>query len=223
MEVEMTFKALQTYSELRDVFTVAYGRLVDARRKAERAEFKSVTELIDTMFVYKRVSEMLDDLRKESNKLIELLEKLTCAIYATQNSEEPIRGVLATGTPDLKMGVTLPTREGDPEGFKKLMEHFGFSDLVVQNNLAGFHWPRLIEYVTILASEGKPLPPGIDPAKQYPLYKVRLTQYCDLDSFLNEARTVVDTMQKQSAAEFKEKSDKFWDEILSTRKRRSRQ
>jgi hypothetical protein len=36
------------------------------------------------------------------------------------------------------------------------------------------HWPGMVSYLTGLMRQGRPLPPGIDPEKTYPRYKLRL-------------------------------------------------
>jgi hypothetical protein len=77
---------------------------------------------------------------------------------------------VATGTPDVTFGANVPSRES--KEYRALMEHLGCPAETIEADVVRPHWPHLADYLTRRASEGKPPPPGIDPASQYPVYSV---------------------------------------------------
>jgi len=46
------------------------------------------------------------------------------------------------------------------------------------------YWPGIMEHISSLAEQGKPLPAGIDAEKTYTQYKMRITPYKGLDELL---------------------------------------
>jgi hypothetical protein len=54
------------------------------------------------------------------------------------------------------------------------MEHLGIPEHMAAGDVVRPHWPGLKEYLTKLAQQGLPLPPGIDPQKTYSEYTLEV-------------------------------------------------
>jgi hypothetical protein len=104
---------------------------------------------------------------------------MACLVWVTKESDEPIRTEYVTASPDVKQMVSLPRRRSNPEGYATLMRYLGIAqelwDVDEESHAAvSFHWPGMIDYVSTLLAQGKPLPPGVDPTSTYPVYKLGL-------------------------------------------------
>lgn len=115
---------------LREVYAVAQAMHAEiyqaCKAVLQRASALSIEESVDCQLCLREAAKFADDTRKECNKLLELLEKLTCMNWALDpNADEKIVGELANGSPVVKTRVILPTLERDPERYAKLMDWLG--------------------------------------------------------------------------------------------------
>jgi len=182
LKVKQLNLLLEQYVGLRQCYLDTYALLAEIRDcvREHKADYK-ITNNVDFLYVMRETSKIANDLRKECDGIIKIFENVTCALWVTQNEAGPIRGALATGSPDLKVGVNLPNQNREPEKFEALMNFFKIPNDAVKNKVVKLYWPGLCEHISNLIEEGKPLPPGIDPTKTYPTYSVRILMFKNLD------------------------------------------
>jgi len=133
--------------------------------------------LADEAFVLRQLEELADDTRKDCRAVKETIEKCACLLWVEENMNtsgrgDPIRGDLCVATPDVKEMASLPRPKTQPEQYGALMTWLGIPLSVVAQDLVRPHWPGFTDKISELAATGQPLPPGIDPDKTYPLYKL---------------------------------------------------
>jgi len=173
---------LEKYTRLRELYLDSYAQLAELRDCMREGTGKyDMKDMVSFIYIMREVSTLANDLRKECDGIQKMFENSVCAIWVIQGNNKPIRSALATGSPDLKLGVSIPNQKREPEAFKELMEYFKIPENVIEDNILKPYWPGLCEHISQLAEEGKPLPPGIDPNKTYPTYSVRIKRRKDLD------------------------------------------
>jgi len=151
------------------IHDVLYGEISETR---EQMKIQSPEELTDVGFICKKIYEQLDDLRKETEKLQDLAEKLAC-LKAINEQKVKLQGKLATGTPDLSMSANLPHPVRAPEAYQALCDYFAIPEALVKWDLFRFHWPGFKEFFSRQMAEGKPVPPGIELDKTHAHYKLK--------------------------------------------------
>lgn len=143
----------------------------------EEVEQLSLEDAVDLGFLLREIAACADDLKKEVNHVKELLERVICMKWIANSLNDlskagPIHGELAIGIPDVKQAATLPRQKDDPEGYDAFIKRIGVMGAARKFGLVRPHWPTVIEYLSRLAEQGKPLPPGISTTKTYPVYRV---------------------------------------------------
>lgn len=145
-------------------------------------------ELADAVYAINAAAKYVDDSHKEMNRLEDLLEKITCLIWSRDSPDgESIGTDYCVAIPDIKMMASLPHPRRNPKEFLDLMEFMGvpraLTDVgegrkpVVQADFNGF-----ADYLTDLARNGRPLPPGITVEKTYPVFKVQVRKRKEVDA-----------------------------------------
>jgi len=168
----MLRRIIEKYELMKQVHANVYETLADLRANLQNNQ--TMENITDQILCLREIAKLAEDLRKEATKLQQTAERVICILWVTQKCGEPIQGEYATGTPDVKQAASLPKRSREPEKYAKLMKHIGISDEQIDSGLLSLHWPSFTEYLSTLIAEGKPLPPGIDPDKTYPIYTLRL-------------------------------------------------
>lgn len=139
---------------------------------------RDMKELADISYALLKSEQALVDLAKEIRMFKEIVDKSLCALWVQSGNPDPIRTEYVTASPGVKMMASLPRHNSDPERYAALMKYLGvkaeFSQGVDGKDLVRPHWPGFVEHLTQLAEQGKPLPPGIDADKTYPVYQVSL-------------------------------------------------
>ena len=113
--------------------------------------------MVDLFFIFDQSSKRIEDLKKELDRFGRQLIAIICARWVQESSPEsaePIRGELATGSPDIAQSVSFPKKD-TPE-YEKMLDEF-----CIPRRMAGyisFHWPTITEYATQLLSSGGTLP-----------------------------------------------------------------
>jgi hypothetical protein len=130
----------------------------------------NINELADYTYTVRKISDMLVEMSKRTRNTYELAERLLCMLWAQVGDPEPIRTPYCTITPKIRMAAQIPKK--GTEEYEKLMTALGITLELAQVDAVRPHWPGMTEYVTQRLTEGKPLPPGIDPHKTYPVYGV---------------------------------------------------
>ena len=161
---------VRNYEHLKRLYTQTYEEIAQLR---DRLPNLKVEEVADAAMVLKRIADFADDLRKESIRVMQHAERLACAVWANNLQTEPIRGEYVTATPDIKYSASLPKQSQDPKAYSELMDFMGVGHELVDTGLLTLHWPKFTEWLSVQIAEGKPLPPGVDPEKLYPVYKLK--------------------------------------------------
>lgn len=133
-----------------------------------------IKELADLAFALKKISELFDEMEKRTRNTYELAERLLCMMWAQVGDSDPIRTEHCTITPRIRMAAQIP-KKGTPE-YEELMKALGIGVELQKTDAVRPHWPGLVDYVTELLTSGRPLPPGVDASKTYPVYGVTIRQ-----------------------------------------------
>lgn len=141
------------------------------RGKICKEEAVDIIHMMDG--AYDRLKKFISILDSNS----QLLQKLVGVAWVQENLSNPdnagyIQGKLAKGYPNVRAIPLLPKRTTDPEGFAALMTHLGIPETIWKERVVDIHWPGFCEYVTTLAENGLPVPPGIDPGSMHPRFSV---------------------------------------------------
>lgn len=134
----------------------------------------SLEELADMAFALKKISEIFDEIEKKTRNTYELAERLLCMMWAQNGDSDPIRTPYCTITPRIRMAAQIP-KKGTPE-YAELMKALGINEELQTSDAVRPHWPGLVDFVTELLTQGRPLPAGVDPHKTYPVYGVTIRQ-----------------------------------------------
>jgi len=192
MNVQRLKEAVKAYGQMKKTYLDEYALLTTLRDELKAGKY-NLDDMVNFIYIIREISRLADDIRKEADGISHIFENLTCATYVTthQNDPErsdPIRASLATGTPTLKIGMSIPNEKLEPDRFYKLMRHFGISSEQLESRVIKPYWPGLCEQVSKLAEEGKPLPPGILPEQTYPIYGVIVKMIQNLDEVLRKMK-----------------------------------
>ena len=173
-------EALKSYRMLKDMHRKIFGGTVLTLRATAQAATKE--ELADLVYVLRQCEQLVNDTRKDITAVMELCEQIACLKWMTDDpTGSPIRGTLSTASPEVKQMASLPRQSSDPEGYAKLMDYLQIPEAVRDRDLLRIHWPAFTDLITELASNGKPLPPGIKADNTYPLYKLRCRKKAGVD------------------------------------------
>jgi hypothetical protein len=180
-ESTMLENLLAQFRKVKSAYRELYADLSMLNKRVQTT--RSPEDLADYAIVCRETAKLLSDLDKEYRKTQEMCERLGCMIAVTQGDVDIIRAKLCTGTPDLKMIATLPSQKLDPENYAKFMKSLGVSEELYETGVMQLYWPRVVDYLTKLAENGKPMPAGIDMEKTRPQYRLmlRLKKGVELD------------------------------------------
>lgn len=193
--MQQLLNLLKEYSKIKGVYLTCYSQLATIRDETKEGTY-SMEELVNLVYISREISKLTNDLRKETDGIVHILEQVACVVHLTRSEGKPIRASLATGSPSMKLSVNIPHRERNPEDFEALMNYFGIDLNSITDRAVRPHWPAICEMVSVLAEEGKPLPPGINPDKTYPTYTLRITAKRDLDELLINFHEALQELQE---------------------------
>ncbi len=173
-------EAVGLYKEIKESHESMFLAIKRLREVASRT--KDVKELADMVCSVHHCQQFIDDIRKDLNGFEELIEKVCCAMWLQDpNKSENIKTYHCTATPHVKMMAALPTRKRDPDRYYALMESLGIKRELWQTPdnedtrpPIGIDWLGMVDYISDLAAQGKPLPDGIEPGKMYPVYTLKI-------------------------------------------------
>ena len=161
-------------SHARDLYKLAwdfhqeyYRMLIASRGKAVDGE-ESLEDMVDTMRALRDAAKMIDDMRKESDKLRDTVAKKTCLAWLVANVGDVIKTEYATGTPTVKQMPKLP--KPGTEEYALLCKHFGIDEASPFRP----HWPSMLERISEDLANGKPLPAGCDLSSVYQIFDVAI-------------------------------------------------
>ena len=124
-------------------------------------------ELVDAIYALKEVSKLMDECRKEADRVTAQLEHETCKLWVLGDGE-PIRTPWCTGSPDVKQTPRVPKKD-TPE-YAAFCAHYG----VAADSMFVPHSDRMLEQISADLKAGKALPPGVNPADMYTVPKVKI-------------------------------------------------
>ncbi len=205
---------LKEYTEMKQVYLSCYELLVNLRDDLRTGKYK-VEDIVNFIYVMREISKLTNDLRKETDGISHMFENTACMLYTVAKKTDPIRASLATGSPDVKLGVKIPNREREPEKFYALMNFFDVPSDALEKKVTKPHWPGICEQVSIMAEEGKPLPPGLDPDDTYPTYRVTIRGLQDIDELIESINDLHGI--KVSKRVLGKEKVKALDDLLTTR------
>ena len=199
---------------MKQVYLSCYELLVNLRDDLRTGKYK-VEDIVNFIYVMREISKLTNDLRKETDGISHMFENTACMLYTVAKKTDPIRASLATGSPDVKLGVKIPNREREPEKFYALMNFFDVPSDALEKKVTKPHWPGICEQVSIMAEEGKPLPPGLDPDDTYPTYRVTIRGLQDIDELIESINDLHGI--KVSKRVLGKEKVKALDDLLTTR------
>jgi len=188
-KIEQLLSLLKEYDKMKQIYLSCYELLATLRDELRAGKYK-LKDMVNFIHVVREISRLTNDLRKEADGIGHIFENTTCALYVLSNETTPIKASLATGSPDLRLGVNVPNRKKEPEKFQALMDFFGVPIDSFEARVVKPYWPGICEQVSILAEEGKPLPLGIDPKDTYPTYSVRIRPTHDIDELVLDIENI---------------------------------
>jgi hypothetical protein len=135
----------------------------------------SLEDLADAAYCCRLIEDTADDIRKRTAETGQLCQRIACALAVATEQVDSIRTDYVTATPDVKMIASIPRRSTHLEQFAALMAHFGVPASAWEGGEHAAvqpHWPGVMERINRDLAAGKPLPPGVDPDKTYPEYRL---------------------------------------------------
>lgn len=182
-KTKQLLELLKEYTKMKQVYLSCYELLANLRDDLRVGKYK-LEDIVNFIYVMREISKLTNDLRKEVDGISYMFENTACMLYTVANKTDPIRASLATGSPDVRLAVKIPNREKEPEKFYELMNFFDISSEALEKKVTKPHWPGICEQVSIMAEEGLPLPPGLDPDSTYPTYSVTIRGFQDIDELI---------------------------------------
>lgn len=155
----------------------------------------SQEQMVDLDWLVRRQSEAHDHLRKELNKLDELLKRTVGMAWVLSSDSGPIRGQLATGTPDIGTLKILPSRSKDPTGYADALVGLGIPEDLADQQVVMFSWDDTMAYLDrTYTALGKKIPAFFGNGEQSTSYKLKLLT--KNDSPLDQAPTPEEASDK---------------------------
>jgi len=174
-------------AQAKELFAALFKMHHDANRVMQTLAGKIVhtdvalEDLANISIALKEAHDMADSMRKKLNVLFDetnkqLGKKWLLRVQQEQDTD-PIRTKYTTCTPDVKYGVSPPSPTKDFAAYKQFVTDLGIPEHLQATSesraVVTFNWPGLIDYLSELAAEGKPLPRGVAADRKYPMFKVR--------------------------------------------------
>lgn len=169
---------LKLHNDTMKFHSHSYVRLGELDQVIKR--INDMKELADCVYALREIIALLDDAKSTATRLKDYCERVACVLWVKADNPKPISTAWCSGTPDLKTMASLPKKSTDPDAYYALTRHLGIPDEVAKLDAARVHWPGFVEYLTKLTSEGRPLPPGIDPNQTYPVYSLSVRKRREL-------------------------------------------
>lgn len=147
LEIHKTIKALHEalYKRCQEIS----GKIPDY------ATTKNVTDLA---YMLDKDIELLNDSRKELERLRDKASDCGCVMLVMKGTGEPLAGQYATASGKPTKAVNIPSFHTEPERYKELCEMFG----VPVDPLQRLHYPSLKEHMSNILAEAGQLPPEMD-------------------------------------------------------------
>lgn len=153
---------VRTMGSLLEAAEALHARVVMATGPLLSAAAADVEDsaLVDAGFLAREVARVLDDARKQAEKVRlaagkELYRRHVAA--AAASDEEPrVRGTLATATLDCEVKPFVPAP--GQEAYGRLLRFLGVGDEAIRTGILGFRFRALSEMLTRMTAAGRLLP-----------------------------------------------------------------
>jgi hypothetical protein len=170
-------EAVELFKRARALHEEAVRMCLTARNDAKKCA--DTEELADLAFACRKTCDFLTETMKLVRQLGVLSEKIAATVHiATCPNQRSIHTQYVVATPNVKVMASIPRPDSSPKEYAEMMEFFGVPENLWKGRthaLVKDHWPGVMEELTRLQAEGKPLPPGLDPEKSYAEYTLTLT------------------------------------------------
>lgn len=194
------------FERLREAYAIAktaHAEIYQALRVVQQKQATlGISELVDCQFALREMAALLDDVRKEAQKTLEVQATITCAKWVLQanadgTNKDIIHGTHCSGSPDLKTVANFPTFDKDPVRYNEIMSWLGVpedlrdhgtflvadeADAVFETEIVKINWTGWQCYIAALVAKGFQLPACIaaDVKDTWIKYTVRITKLQDL-------------------------------------------
>lgn len=152
-----------------------YSQLLPIEK--ELPAIRDMKELADTALALSKSAQYLDTLRKEVERAQKKAERLACLLYLESAvASGPIKTPYVTASVDSKECFSIPKKASEPEKWKAMMEFVGMNEEFINgpNELARVHWPGLMQQISDLQEQGRPLPECFAGENKFVEYKLKL-------------------------------------------------
>ena len=140
---------------------------------------EDTTEAVDMALAVKQAFDLAEDTLKTLRALKGLTEKLVCTMAVRDGAMTGYETAYCKVTPKVKMAVSVPARNSDPEKFLAVMRELGIPESLLGDEnspeCARLHYPGVVELASKLLSSGAPLPAALASCKQFAQYSLRIT------------------------------------------------
>lgn len=173
------------YNEIRSMYIdakqVHHILFKDLQGLEDKFKASKLAERVDIVYGLQKTSEMLNEIRKQIDKVSKSLGTRVCMEMEVAGLRK-LKTEHCTASVKVENFANLPhKREKDPEKFDTLMASLGVPSEVSQIEGVRFHWPGFKEYLTNQVAQGNPIPPGISPDDLYTEYTLATRKVMEPD------------------------------------------
>jgi hypothetical protein len=188
----MQASTIELYKHIKSFYAEMLPKIDGVSRQINEAKTnRKLEDFVDIAYAMREIAAFADELRKQAARVQDISEKVACLIWVEDSEKDLGSGVdtvirtdYATGTPQIQFMGRIPDKKKNPEEFRKLMEFFEVPALLYEgegSSAVKFHWPGLIDTISNLLAEGKPVPPGIDGENLFPVYSMHIRKRKAID------------------------------------------
>lgn len=172
---ESVTEASAILREARELHRNVFQAIVGIKRVFGRRE-TTLEELIDLCWLLRQTSKLYDDLRKELARQDDTISIVVANRWLMRPTHGPIRGELATGSPDVRDQPCIPRRSDNPEAYDAMLRDLGVPEDVVSSAAIRIDFEGIGNFLAALQQAGKPVPAFLKKAgESYTKATLRLT------------------------------------------------
>lgn len=167
----------QTFQTITTAYETIYSQLAQLARALVKET--DPAHLADAAYAMREAEKMLKRLRIQADAVGITAQRVAC-IVLTKQDEEKVQTEYVVAHTDLTLHANVPSARKEPEKFRAMMEYLEVPpdlwdyDDPERDRVVSVSWPGFVQLLTERASEGKPLPPGIDVSDTKPIYRLKL-------------------------------------------------
>lgn len=159
---------IDLFRHVKEWYTHTYQELTKVKDMLQAA--KTPEEATDIAYAMREMHKWCDDIRKEMMRLKEVGDRIACLYWVMNPTDESIRTDYCTAVPKIQQQAKVPKLHTDPDAYFALMDFLKVPHAVAKAEIVRPYWPAVVELLSTMAEEGRPLPPGIDPNGARPIY-----------------------------------------------------